>query len=67
MKGRYVEMKKKRCDDYNEEMRCERCWKGKRFAKRKRGLYRICREDIRFREKKRWQTRCKNLVDAGAN
>ena len=53
MKGRYLEMKKK-CDDYNEEMRWERCWKEKRFAKKKRGLYRICGEkhEIGRKEKK---------------
>ena len=58
---------KKRYDDYNEEIRWERCWKGKRFAKKKRRLYRICGEKHEIERKERGQTRCKNLVDAGAN
>jgi len=60
--GRYAEMEKRRCDNCNEEMKCsnyerhrKRCLRGKRFAKRKEGLCRICgkwKRAIRDHEKK---------------
>ena len=55
-------MEKRRCDNCNEEMKCsnyerhrKRCLRGKRFAKRKEGLCRICgkwKRAIRDHEKK---------------